>query len=151
MYSFLLILHSFVRWAVVILAFAAAVKAFAGWFGKRSWTRLDDRLGLFYTMALDIQLLVGIILYIVSPLTKLAMADFGAAMADSALRFFAVEHLLMMIVVVILAHVGRALSKKAAPDVKKHRTAAIFYGLSILLALAAIPWPFTHGRPWLRL
>ncbi|MBN2387430.1 MAG: hypothetical protein JXB85_10445 [Anaerolineales bacterium] len=151
MYPFLLLLHAYIRWAVVILALVVTVKASIGWLARRPWVRFDDRLGLFYTMALDIQLLLGVILYFISPLTWVALNDFGAAMSDPILRFFAVEHWLLMIVVVVLAHLGRGRARKIVDDTKKHRTAAIFYSLSVLLALVAIPWPFTHGRPWLRL
>jgi hypothetical protein len=151
MYNFLLILHSIVRWLVVIAALAAAGKAFAGWFGKGTWSRLDDRLGLFFTMAMDIQVLIGLVLYFVSPLIRTALTDLGAAFANPTLLFFSFFHWILILVAVALAHIGRTRSRKAAGDPAKFRTAAIFYGLSILIVLVAIPWPFTFSRPWIRL
>ena len=99
------------------------------------------KIGLSYTIVMDVNLLLGLLLYILfSPITKAAFANFGAAMGDSTLRFFAVEHIFGMVVAVILAHVGRALSKKATEPVKKYRAAAIWYTLSLLVILAMIPW-----------
>ena len=87
-----------------------------------------------------------------SPITTGAFKDFGAAMGNSSVRFFAVEHIFIMIVAIVLAHVGRSLSKKAADDKSKFKRAAIFFTLSMLAVLAAIPWPFMAagaGRGWL--
>jgi len=154
MYSIVLTLHSLVRWIVVILALAAVVRAFIGWLGKQAWTPLDDRLGMWYTISLDVQLLLGLVLYIfLSPLAQAAFRDFGAAMSNPVLRFFAVEHILTMVVAVILAHVGRALSRRATEAQARHRRAVILYGLATLVILVAVPWPFMTGvgRPWIRL
>lgn len=102
---------------------------------------MDNRWGLGFTVSLDVQVLLGLLLYFVfSPITTAAFSDFGAAMANSAVRFFLVEHSLIMIVALILAHVGRALAKKADTDVGKHKRAAIFYTLAMLSILAVIPW-----------
>lgn len=150
--SFLLSLHSIVRWAIVIIGVIAVVRAFIGWFGGRQWQQLDDRLGLGFTTTMDINLLLGLLLYFLSPLTRSALQDFGAAMGNSALRFFAVEHALLMVIAVVLAHIGRARSKKAGDDRSKFKQAAIFFGLAIVAVFLAIPWPFMSqwaGRGWL--
>jgi hypothetical protein len=90
---------------------------------------------------MDIQFLIGIILYaFVSPLTKAAFSDFGAAMKNPALRFYAVEHILLMVIALVLVHIGRSKSKKAIAPWKKHRAAAIYYGIALVLILAGIPW-----------
>ena len=153
MYPFVLSLHSIVRWLVVIFGVIAVVRAFVGWFGGRQWQQLDDRLGLGFTTAMDINLLLGLLLYfLLSPITTGAFKDFGAAMSNGSVRFFAVEHILIMIVAVVLAHIGRARSKKAGDDKSKFKQAAIFFGLAIVAVLLAIPWPFMSqwaGRGWL--
>lgn len=152
MHTLLLTLHSLVRWVVVIAAVAAVGQAIRGWLTKREWAALDDRLGLVFTVSMDVQLLTGIILYLVSPLIQAAMQDFGAAMSAPALRFFAVEHVALMIVAVVLAHVGRALVKRTADSAGQHKRAAILFGLAFLVLLVAIPWPFLYpDRPWFRL
>ncbi len=141
MYSFTLAAHSIVRWFVLIFGLLAIIKAFVGWSGKKEWRSLDNKLGLGFTISLDIQLLLGLLLYLVfSPTIKAAFSDMGAAMANSDIRFFLVEHFLMMVVALVLAHIGRSRAKKADTDISKHKNAAIFYTIAILLILAAIPW-----------
>jgi hypothetical protein len=148
MYNAVLILHSFVRWLVIVIGIVAAVRAFRGWYGKGVWTPADDRLGMAFTMSMDIQVLLGLLLYIFfSPLTRVIFRDFGAAMANAEIRFFAADHIFLMIVALVLAHVGRAISRRAHVAAAKHRWAALFFGLALLLILVSIPW----SRPLLRL
>ncbi len=148
MYSLFLTLHSLARWVVIVLAVVVVVRALLGWRRGTSWTDLDDRLGLFFTIGLDVQVLLGLILYLfLSPLVGAAFQDFGAAMRDSDLRYWGVEHIALMIVALVLAHAGRSLAKRTSDAVAKHQRALIFYGLSVLVILAAIPW----WRPLLRL
>ena len=141
MYTGLLHTHNMFRWLVLIAMVLAVVFAFAGWFGKRDWKKTDKVTGLLLVIFMDIQFLVGIVLYaFVSPITKAAFADFGSAMSNPSLRFYAVEHITLMIIAWVLVHIGRSKSKKAARPVKQHRAAAIYYTISLILILAAIPW-----------
>ncbi len=81
MYAFFLAMHNIVRWVALILAIVATVTAFLGWFGKRQWSERDRKIGSFFGIAMDIQLLLGLLLYFVfSPITRTALQDFGAAM-----------------------------------------------------------------------
>lgn len=148
MYSFILATHNIVRWLVLIAAVVVIVQAFVGWLGKKEWSKAGNLVGIIYVSAVDLNVLLGLILYLfLSPLTRQAFADFGAAMGNPILRFFAVEHIFMMLVALVLAHIGRSLSKKATETAKKHRTAAIWYTLSLLVILIMIPWdrPFWPG------
>lgn len=141
MYALFVVVHSLLRWVVVIAAVAAVGRALMGWFQGKSWAKLDDRLGLIYTSAMDTQLLVGLVLYfILSPLTQTAFQDFGAAMQTFQLRFFAVEHIVLMVLAVVVAHVARMAVKRAEGDKAKHQRAALIFGLSIVLVLLSIPW-----------
>jgi len=141
MYTGLLHTHNMFRWLVLIALVVAVAFAFAGWFGKRGWKKPDNITGLLLVIFMDIQFFVGIVLYaFVSPITKAAFADFGAAMKNAELRFYAVEHIAMMLIALVLVHIGRSKSKKAPAPVKQHRAAAIFYSMALILILAAIPW-----------
>ena len=144
MYEIILAIHNIIRWVALFLLLATTISAFIGWLGKREWAERDRKFGVFTTIALDTQLLLGLILYFfLSPLTKTALQDFGAAMGVTDLRYFAVEHALFMVLAVVLAHVGSALSKKASDSRGKFMRLAIFFALALLLVLAGIPW----GRP----
>lgn len=151
MYDMLLALHSLVRWLVLIFAVVAVGNAFAGWFGRREWSESSDRFGKLFTISMDVQVLIGLGLYFLSPTVSTALGDMGAAMRDSGLRFWSVEHASMMLVALVLAHIGRVMVRKAELPVAKYKRAAILYGLALLLILLAIPWPFRAavGRPWL--
>ncbi|MCL4813052.1 MAG: hypothetical protein KJ061_11225 [Vicinamibacteraceae bacterium] len=153
MYQPTLWLHSWLRWVVLALAVLAVIKAIGGIGARRAWGPADDAAGKWFTIGMDVQFLVGLLLYgLLSPITRLAFADMGAAMRDSALRFWAVEHFLVMVLALAFAHVGRARARRGTTDASRFRTAAVFYGLSLVAMLAAIPWPFmANARPLLRL
>ena len=148
MYETVLLVHSWVRWAIVLLGLLAVFRAVTGWAGARPWTAADDKAGLFFMIALDLQLLLGLLLYFAfSPLTALAMDDFGGAMR-TGLRYWAVEHPFGALVGIVLAHVGRVRIRKTADLVRRHRLAAIFFGLALVAILLAVPWPGTsNARP----
>jgi len=152
MYSLLLFLHSGLRWVVLLTGLFALARAIAGANGTRPWTAAEARPGLFFIISVDVQLLIGLALYLVfSPTLQAAFGNIGAAMRNPEYRFFVVEHLLGMLVAVALAHVGRVRSKKAKTDAAKFKGAAIFYGLALLIMLGSIPWPgMAAGRPLFR-
>jgi hypothetical protein len=150
MYEFLLIIHNIMRWAALILGIIAAVLAFMGWFGKKEWTKRDKNTGSFFTMAMDIQFLLGLILYLFySPYALSALLSQGMSyvMGQSEFRFYALEHVFYMILALVFAHLGSILAKKAPQAAGKFKRAAILYSLSLLFILLAIPW----DRPLFRL
>ena len=80
MYPFLLGLHNILRWVVVVLAIYALYRSFTGLFSSKAWGSADRKAGMFLSMSLDIQFLVGLILYFVfSPLSKAFLANVGEA------------------------------------------------------------------------
>jgi hypothetical protein len=151
LYPIALTLHSIVRWLIIVAALLAIIRAVNGLSFKRGWTGMDNRVGMWFTTLMDIQLLIGIILYFfLSPLTMSALQNFGGVMGDTTVRFFAAEHAVVMFIAVILAHVGRSLARKADNSAGKHRRTIIWFSLALVLVLLAIPWPFLeYGRPLL--
>jgi hypothetical protein len=142
MYSLLLFLHSWLRWIALVAGLFALIKAIGGMNGKRPWTTGDAKAGLYFITSLDLQLLIGLALYLVfSPTVQVAFSNIGAAMRNPEYSFFVDEHSSCMSIAIDLAHVGRVRSKKARTDAVRFTSAAIFYGLSLLIILASIPWP----------
>jgi hypothetical protein len=150
LYLFLKDAHSVLRWFVIFAAVWALVRAWSGLFSRGTWTKADRISGLVFSSVLNLQVLLGIALYAVSPITRAAMGNFAAAMKDDTLRFFAVEHATGMILAAILAQVGFSASKRATDDRARFRKAAIFYTAATVILLLSIPWPFLpYGRPLL--
>ena len=149
MYTLVLTLHSWLRWAALI----AGVVAIFSLFSSRDSSGRADFWGLVLTIVLDVQFLLGVLLYgVLSPFTAEAMRDFGAAMRSPGLRFFAVEHVTLMLAALVLVHVGRILARKAATLDAKRMRLLICFGLATLLMVLAIPWPgMAAGRPLFRL
>ena len=143
MHDFVLLLHSWVRWAAIIGGVIATVTAFGAGTNNK-----DNRWSLIFTIALDVQFLLGILLL----LTSSAFANMGETMRDATARFYAVEHPTLMVVAIVLAHVGRVLARKAATPAAARTRSIIFFGLATLLLLVGTPWPGTHdSRPLFRL
>jgi uncharacterized membrane protein YozB (DUF420 family) len=141
MYPLILAVHNILRWVVVVLAIVALVRAYRGWLGKRAWSQADRKWGMFFSIALDVQLLLGMILYFaLSPITRNAFSNVGAAMQNADVRFFFAEHFFYMLLAVILVHVGVAAARRAVEDTTKHRRAAIWFSLSVLAIILGMPW-----------
>lgn len=147
-YELFLSLHNVGRWLVVVFAVIALVRAFRGWFGKLDWKPLDDRAGLLYTIMLDTQVLLGIILFFFFSSDSTALfRNFGAAMANPTQRFYGLEHWFLMVIAMVLAHVGRTMSRRAQAALSRHKRAALWFTVSLILVLLAIPWPFLKDVP----
>lgn len=149
MYTGLLHLHNLLRYAVVILLIIAVVKAFNGWFGKKPYTATDNKISLYLLISAHLQLLIGLGLYFISPIVEMGLSDMGSAMKNPIARFWTVEHGLSMLIGIGIITLGRIMSKKAASDNIKHRRAAVYFALAMVLIFSAIPWPFSEiPRDW---
>ena len=133
-YTIIKYLHSGLRFVVVILLLLAIFTALAGWFGKKTYTNGNRKLNLFAMIGAHTQLLVGLVLYFLSPLVQFT----SSAMKDPNTRYWTVEHISMMIFSVILITIGYSRSKKAQVPEAKHRTIAIFYILAVVVVVAAL-------------
>lgn len=138
---FVLAIHNILRWVVVAFALVNIILIYTGFIRKKSWTENVNRISTFYTISLDIQLLVGLLQYFIfSSLIKAVFADFSAAMDIETLRFFGVEHVLTMIFAIVFAHLGNSVGKKELVDSAKYKQAIIYFTISVIFLLAGIPW-----------
>ena len=152
MYAAVLLVHSWLRWVVILAGLYVIVRAILGSIGRRPWLAADDRAGRLFVISMDIQILLGLILYfLLSPITRAALGDFGTAMQLSSSRFWAVEHVFGMVIGVILAHRGQVRVRTITDAGRKHKVAAVFFTLALIAILASIPWPGTpNARPLFR-
>jgi hypothetical protein len=140
MYTGLQHFHSFWAYVVIITVLVALINAIIGFTGNKIFTAKDRRLGLFALIASHIQLLLGLILYFVSPLAAGGEHGFGGAMKNSTLRLYMLEHPLVMIISIVLITIGYSRSKRIADDKGKFKIVSIMYTLAFVLILSRIPW-----------
>jgi hypothetical protein len=147
MYTGLLHLHNVTRWLVLIAAIYAIVMSIRGLVTNKPWTKGDQRAGLIYSSLLGVQLVLGLILYVISPVVQSGLRDMTTAMQNSQIRFFVVEHITLMILAVIVAQLGYSLSKRAKADKAKFTRSSLGYVLATVLVIFGIPWwrPFFPG------
>lgn len=151
MYIGLLHFHSLLRWVLLLLLLAVLAKAFMGRKGGKVFGPGDRKLSLFTMITAHIQLVLGVILYMISSAVQSAIANMGAAMKNADLRFWAVEHLSMMLLAIAILTIGHIKAKKATTDGDKFNTQFVWFGVGLLIILLAIPWPFREvglGRGW---
>lgn len=151
MYTGLNHLHSALRWLALLLIVIALVRSIKGLTGNKPFTKGDNSAGVFTLIFFHLQLVIGLVMYFMSPYFKQLQQGASEVMQSSILRFFAVEHLVAMIIAIALVTIGRVRSKKAREDRAKHKSIVIFFGIALLIVLWAIPWPFTEvgqGRGW---
>jgi hypothetical protein len=150
-YTTVLVFHSWLRWVTLALALVATANAFRphGGPGAPLRARWWDTLLM---LAVDLQVLLGVLLYFgLSPFTRAAMQDLGAALRSPPMRFWAFEHALGMFAAVVLVRMGRVLAMNAATPQKARRSRLVCFALATLVMVAAIPWPgLSNGRPLLR-
>ena len=147
----ILVLHNLIRWAVLLFGLWTLLTSISGIVSRRNYTLSESRSNFFFMLSCDIQFLLGIILYFTNGWAE-RLKDLGNNMKDANNRFFTMEHGLLMIIALVLVHVGRVSVKKAATPTAKHKRTLLFFGIAIVLILAAIPWPFREAiaRPLLR-
>lgn len=134
--------HSGLRWVVLILM----VLAIANSLISRTYEKKHKMINLFAMISLHIQLLIGFILYFISPRVQF----FDGWMKDASYRFYGMEHLVGMIVAIGLVTIGRKIAEKQVADSDKHKKIRIFYTIALVIIIASIPWPFRTalGGEW---
>jgi len=140
MYNFTLFFHSWNRWLILIAGIIVIAAAIKGLSSKTDYTSFQKKWALVFLGSLHLQLLVGLIMYFfISPVTAQALSDFGGAMKDSVLRFWAVEHAFVNVVAIALAQTGSILVKRRSDSAGKHKRTLIWSGIALILILAMIP------------
>jgi len=126
MYQILKSAHSGWRYLVLILLVVAIIQALAGWLGKKPYTEGNRKLNLFTLIFVHTQILIGLVLYFLSPLV------------EAGVRYWKMEHIGMMIFAAVLVTIGNARSKKGTDAAVKHRSVALYFGLGLIIIIASI-------------
>ena len=142
--------HSSLRYIILIFLVWTVINAFLKKRGNKPFLVLDNKLSLYTFILAHTQLLIGIVLYFISPIVKGAWAmGMGEMMKSSAHRFYAIEHLVGMLIAIALITLGRIRMKKAQDDAAKHQTIFLYYLIALIIIFVSIPWPFRNlGASW---
>ena len=139
-------LHSGWAYITLLILIFAVFNAFSGLASKREFKDRDLRISLFTLIVSHFQLLIGFLAYFFSAQFQYMRENgMGAAMQERTIRYFVVEHPLMMILAIVLITIGWSRHKKQGEDKKKFRSIALFYGLGLLFILSRIPWAQWFG------
>ncbi len=151
MYPAVLTIHSWLRWAALLLGAAATFNAFRHRADTSDPPR-GRRWDTFFMLALDLQVLFGVLLYFgLSPFTREAMNNIGAVLRDPALRFWAVTHVAMMFVALVAVRAGRVFTMVERTSLARRNGRYICFAIAMLAMVAGVPWPgLANGRPWFR-
>ena len=136
MYHFVQKFHSGWAYVALLLLLVAIINSWIGMTSKKEFTLKDRKIALFGLIATHIQLVVGLILYFVSPLGKAAFGN----MSDAATRLTSLEHPLINLIAIALITIGWSKHKRASNSRAKFKFITMFYGLGLVLILSRIPW-----------
>lgn len=150
MYQILLTLHSLLRWLVLLTLIIAIYRGVYGALTKKEFSSFDNKIRHYTATVAHIQLIIGLCLYFVSPVINYFLSNCKDVLHVSEIRFFGMEHSIMMILAIVIITIGSMRTKRALE--KKHKSMAIWYAIALLIILISIPWPFSPmaSRPFLR-
>jgi hypothetical protein len=141
-------LHNLTRWLVLFSAAGALYAVYRGFWQKRAFGWLEQRLGLIFTSVYGVQIILGLVLYGISPYGMSALRVLMVVPErNTELAFFGAYHLLVMLLSFVPVQLGYSLAKRATANRRKYIYAMAGYTLGTLGIMLAIPW----WRPWLRL
>ena len=133
--------HSYLAYVALLVLFLAVANALTGLVQNRMFTMEKDlRISLFTLIICHIQLLLGLLLWFISPNGLSALTELGMGGLNSAARLLAVEHPFTNIIAIVLITIGWSRHKRFMEGKKKFKSIAIFYGLGLVLILSRIPW-----------
>lgn len=152
MYSTVLTLHSLFRWLVLLSLGYAVYRAYKGYTSKSDFSFLDEKVRHWTATFAHIQLTLGILVYIKSPIINYYLSNFKNAVTDWNLTFFGLVHLILMLSAIVLITIGSAKAKRKKTAREKFKTILITYSIALIIIFIAIPWPFSPlaNRPYIR-
>lgn len=152
MYTYLLSLHSIIRWFVLASLLTTLFRSIRGWAGHRPFTLFDNTLRHTTATVAHVQLALGYILYFKSPVVTYFREHYDTATGQFEFVFFGILHIALMTAAVVIITIGSSVSKRQLTDNAKFRTMTLCFVIALIIICIAIPWPFSPlaDRPWIR-
>lgn len=143
MYATVLTIHSAFRWLVLGSLLYASWRAYSGVTSGRPFTKTDNAVRHWTATVAHVQLLLGMALYVSSPVVKANFASLRQADFSMNEAFFALLHPLLMLVSVVCITIGSALAKRQASAREQFKTMLLWFAVALLSIFLFIPWPFS--------
>jgi len=140
MYAILKTVHSYWAFFVLVILLLAVLNALRGKISGKEFGSNDLRISLFGLIFSHIQLLIGLILYFVSPWFDQWSSMGMGIMKNAESRLYLIEHPITNIVAIVLITMGWSMHKRQSESSKKFLRIALFYGLGLVFLLSRIPW-----------
>ena len=139
LYSIIFKTHVVVSVIALVSGIAIVILSGIGISRNKDYTSLHFRTSLVFTISLYLQLILGsmIYFYMRAPLEGIN-AQVAQSPEDAAFRFWAIEHIALMIFALFLSQLGRIYIKRSGTSVKRHRAALFYYGTSLLVILFSL-------------
>ncbi len=134
MYTGLLFAHSYLRYIILILLVVVIITSLSGLLGKKPYTATDNKLSLYLFIGTHLQLLLGLVLFLVSPAVQFS----GEAMKNPETRYWLVEHNTAMLIAIVLITLARTTSKKMSVATARHKRMFIFNLIALVIIIATI-------------
>lgn len=138
-YSFAFKIHIVISTITLLAGIACVVLSVQGLVSKREYGRTDFGISLVFNVALYFQLILGSLIYYLLRTTQEGpMWEVPDTQNDASLRFWAIEHIALMIFALFLTQLGRTFIKKSKGPFRKFRASLFYFGMSLLLILFSV-------------
>lgn len=139
MYTGLQHAHSGLAYLVLAALAIIMIITLIGALSGKTFTEKHRKIAMIGFILSHVQLLVGLILYFVSPI-GFSLLIGGGAMGDKVARLTALEHPVINIIAIVVITIGYSKAKKLTESKSKFRAIYMAYGIGLVLILSRIPW-----------
>lgn len=126
--NILLMIHSLVRWLIVLVAVAAIVKFTLGWLRGGEFKGMDRGLSSGFSGLIDLQVTLGLIFMV------------WTGLAGVGFPMFRIEHATMMVIAAVVAHLP-ARWKNATDSIRFRNTLFCILGALLLIFVGVMRLP----------
>ncbi|MCK5137215.1 MAG: hypothetical protein KAR19_15630 [Bacteroidales bacterium] len=139
LYTIAFKIHIYISTITLLAGIITLVLSIQGWAKKREYSRADEWASVIFSIALYLQLILGFIIYFTLRTTlEGAMWEVPDTENDASLRFWAIEHIALMIFALFLTQLGRIFIKRSSASIRKFKASVFYYGISLLLILFSL-------------
>jgi hypothetical protein len=138
-YSVAFKIHIFISTITLLTGIFTIALSIQGLIRKREYGRKDLVLSVVFNVALYFQLILGfLIYYLLRSTLEGPLWEVPDTQNDASLRFWAIEHIALMIFALFLTQLGRVYIKRSKGTSRKFRASLFYFGTSLSLILFSV-------------